>query len=374
MEFCDLSQAIQAIMKEHRWSQQQLGAALGRTQSWASLVASGKNDVGFGRLSRILGSVGYELVIRRKPDEAEVKRRAFLANVATVTLVPSADGNPYRDPDYVSLLSDRVDKSIYSFGGLATVQDATRHLRRAQKSTTGTKDTRLLSAASSLARNVSVAHYDARLLPQAQESGKLAVAFARAAGDHAGQARALNELSMIYSYEGDGQRGERYARQALTTPEISPDQESRAYMRLGRALGLLNERRHASTALDKAREVGDDIPDFQRANMIGGIGVALYEQSDWESAQDVLHEAVTLISPHSPLLGANYMARQVQAALKASEPTQAAELMKPLGRIAPLIASVRLDGYLSEIMTLSTPWKDVPEIRSMREQLSTLLV
>ncbi len=94
-----------------------------------------------------------------------MERRAFIANMATVTLVPSANGNPYRDPEYVSMLSERVEKSLYGFGGLTTIQDTVRHLRRVQSTVAGSKDTRLLQAASSLARQISLVQYDARRAP-----------------------------------------------------------------------------------------------------------------------------------------------------------------------------------------------------------------
>ncbi|WP_106398404.1 hypothetical protein [Actinocorallia populi] len=302
-----------------------------------------------------------------------MKRRAFLTNVATVTLIPSADGNPYRDPDYVELLAGRAHKSLYGSGGRTGFQDAARHLRRLQHAVAAGKDTRLCSAASELARKVSLIQYDARRLPQAQEAGKLAVAFARAGQDRDKQVSALNELAMFHSYQGDGRRGEWYARQALTVPGISPACEARASMSLGRALGLLGEKRHSAMSLGRAREIGTDLSDFDRANLTGNVGVALYEQGDAKAAQATLHEAVKIVLPASPWLGANLLARQVQAAFQASEPLLAAELATTLTRVAPLVSSARLDGYLTEIMTLSTPWRDVPEVKDMRERLRTLL-
>jgi predicted XRE-type DNA-binding protein len=373
MEFRELHGAVKAILEERGWTQGQLGEAWGRARSRVSIVAGGKQDVGFNRLSRMLDQVGYEVVIRRKPDEAEVRRRAFLSTVATATLVPSAEGNPYRDPEYVGLLSEKVSKSFYESGGLTAFQEATRHLRRVQNAVSGSKDTRLFRAASSLARKISLVQYDARALPQAQETGRLAAAFARAGQDPEGQVSAFNELSMFYAYTGDGKRAEWYARQALAVPEISPVHESRTAARLGRALGLLGEKRHASVSLDKAREVATDLPDFERADLIGGIGVALYEQGEWKAAQATLHEAVKLVAPLSPLLETGYLARQVQAAFHASDPELGAELMGRLVRVAPLVSSARLDGYLAEIMALAAPWRDVPEVRDMRQRLHALL-
>ncbi|WP_106398433.1 hypothetical protein [Actinocorallia populi] len=293
--------------------------------------------------------------------------------MATVTLIPSADGNPYRDPDYVGAIAEKVNRSLYESGGLTGFQNASRHLRRVQNAVAGSRDTRLLGSASALARQVSLVQYDARRLPQAQEAGKLAVAFARAGQDHDARVGALNELAMFYAYQGDGRRGEWYARQALALPEISPAWEARASLQLGRALGLLGEKRHSAMSLDRAREVGTDLTDFQYADLIGGVGVALYDQGSWKAAHDALHEAVERISPLSPLLGANYLARQVQAAFQASEPLLAAELTTTLTRVAPLVSSARLDGYLTEVMTLSTPWRDVPEVKDTREQIRALL-
>jgi hypothetical protein len=373
MEFKELSEATKAIMRERDWTQAQLGACWGRTQAWVSTVAGGKQDVGFNRLSRLLDRVGYEVVIRRKLDEAEVKRRAFLTSMASVTLIPSPGGDPYRDPDYVGMLADRINKSFYQSGGANGFQEASRHLNRVRNAVAGSKDTRLLKAASRLARQASLVHYDARRLPQAQEAGKLAVAYARAGQDHDGQAHALNELSMFYAYQGDGRRGEWYARQALTVPDLSPMREAQASARLGRSLGLLGEKRHSALALDRAQEIGNDLPDSQRADLVGGVGVAFYEQGSWESAQGTLDEAVKLVSAQSPMLGANYLTRRVQAALRASDPLLAAELTGPLSRVAPLISSARLDGYLAEIMSLSTPWRGVPEVKDMRQQLHALL-
>ncbi|MDX6741620.1 hypothetical protein [Actinocorallia sp. A-T 12471] len=374
MEYSDLAQAAQAIMKERGWTQAQLGEALGRTPSWASLVASGKNDVGFSRLAKMLGRVGYELVIRRKPDEAEVKRRAFLASAATVALVPSANGNPYRDPEYVQALSQRIGANLYGSGGLTAVEEAAKHLRRVKLTAADVKDTRFLSAASSLARHVSLVEYDARRLPQAKEAGKLAVVFARAADDHTGQIGALNELSMFGAYEGDGLNSHLYARQALTIPDVTPEEEAAAHVNFGRSLGLLNEKRNSALHLDRAREIGEGLDHFQRLNLIGNVGVALHDQAAWEPAQNAFQEAVNGLAPSSPWLAANLMARQVQGALKASQPLLAADLMESLGRLAPLVSSARLDTYLHEIGTLSAPWKHTPEVKTMRDQLKVLLL
>ncbi len=130
----------------------------------------------------------------------------------------------------------------------------------------GSKDKRILGAASQSARKVSVVQYDALELPQAQEAGKAAVVFAQAAEDREGRIGALNEIAMFYCYQGDGQRAQRYARRALTIPDVSLEQEATAHLCLGRALGLLTEKRNSATHLDKAREIGADLPPSHTRN------------------------------------------------------------------------------------------------------------
>ncbi|MCD0449324.1 helix-turn-helix domain-containing protein [Actinocorallia sp. API 0066] len=68
MEIRNLPELVQAIMKDKGWTQADLGKAWGRTEAWVSLVLDGKQDIRFNQLSDMLGRIGYELVIRRKPD------------------------------------------------------------------------------------------------------------------------------------------------------------------------------------------------------------------------------------------------------------------------------------------------------------------
>ncbi|MDX6740665.1 helix-turn-helix transcriptional regulator [Actinocorallia sp. A-T 12471] len=372
MEAQTLPDALKMIMKEEGWSQARLAREMGVLTTWVSRVVKGQRDTSVGNAIALLGRVGYEVAIRRKTEGAEVKRRGFLAGMASVTLVPSANGNPYRDSEYVGLLSERVRGSLHGSGGITALQDAAKHLRRVQSIVTDSKDTRLLTAASSLAREVALVHYDARNFPLAQQAGQLSASYAQAAGDHGGRVTALCVLATVHGYQGDGRRNEHYARQALTVPEISPAQEADAWMNLGGGLGLLNEKRHASIALDRAREIVADLPDSQHASLTANVGLLLYKQGSWKAAQDALGEAVKGVSSESPWLGAYIMARRVQAALNASQPLLAAELMMPLARVAPLVSSARLDERLSEISKLSLPWKDVPEVKTMREQLRVL--
>ncbi|MCD0449021.1 hypothetical protein LO762_07430 [Actinocorallia sp. API 0066] len=373
MEIRTLPELVQTIMKEKGWTQADLGKTWGRTQAWVSLVLSGKQDVRFNQLSDMLRRVGYELVIRRRLDEAAVKRREFIASAATVTLVPGANGNPYRDPDYVSMLSDKIENGSLR-SGVASAAHAAAHLRRVEHALMGGKDARLRRAASSLARNVAIAQYNTHELPQAHKAGRFAFALAQSVGDHEGQAASLNELSMFSAFEGDGLHAMQYARQALTVPDISLEIEASAHMRLGRALGLLSESRAASTHLDKAQEIGSGLPELRRADMLGGVGVALSEQGKWEASHGTLAEVVRLIAPMSPFLGVNYLACQARTALRGSQPTLAAELVDTLSRVAPLVNSERLNKLYAKILSLTNPWANAPEVKTMRDQLRTLLL
>jgi hypothetical protein len=90
-------------------------------------------------------------------------------------------------------------------------------------------------------------------------------------------------------------------------------------MRLGGALGLLpGHERKARQMLDEALSI-DGLPPFQKADLIGGVGVALKEQKEFRKAHDSLGEAVKLVGPMSPLLQTNYLARQIQGLFAAGQ-------------------------------------------------------
>lgn len=302
-----------------------------------------------------------------------MKRRDFIAHAATVTLVPSANGNPYRDPDYVSMIAERIKKGLYN-SGVTSASHAAQHLRRVERAIGAGRDGKLTRAAAVLAHHVAIVHYNADDLPEAHKSGKLAFVLAQMCQDHEGQADALNGLALFSAYQRDGLRTQQYARQALTVPDISPESEATAHMRLGRALGMLSEARASRTHLDRAQEISSELPDFKRTDMLGGIGVALSEQGNWKASHGTLTEVVRLMAPMSPFLGVHYLACHARTALRGSQPTLAAELVDALTRVASLVSSEGLNILYTEISRLTKPWAEAPEGKTMRDQLKSLLV
>ena len=368
MKVRSFADAVGLIMKAEGWTQSRLAKALNIDQAWISRASRGERTPGFNRAVTLLARVGWEIHITRKTTKDDpVKRREFIANAATVALIPGSGGNPYRDPEYVRGLADRMTGTLYEHGGVSSATMALRHIA-CVKPALASHDRRLHSAASELARQAMLVLYDAQRLGHAEYAGGLALDFARRAGDHPAQIDAYRELSMISAFQGKGDRGAMYAQRALQLPEITNRQRAFSLMRLGRALGLLpGHARQARHMLDQARGI-DGLSPFQQADLIGGVGVALKEQREFTRAHDSLSEAVRLVGPMSPLLQANYLARQVQAALEIGDPSLAAELMCRLATTAPLVTSARLDGYMTEILTASSPWARVPEMRDARER------
>lgn len=372
METRMLAEFFEAIMKERGWNQTELARALGLTQPWVSRVICGTRDPSFAKVVVHLRRVGYEVRILPEAAEGEgpVKRREFIASAASVAFVPTPKGNPYRDAEYVHFLAERTNRVLYEIGGIDTARSATLHYTQLKSAVSGSKDRRLLSAASALARNVALVKYDAQDMPGAEEACKLAAAFGREAGDGEASAHALRDLSMLCSFQGKAGPAAFFAQEALKTPDLSTRDAAFALMQLGRGLGLAQGReREAKAALAKAQEIGGSLPVPALGDLLGGVGVAYKEQRRWDDAQTTLGEAVRLLGPSSPLLQANYLARQVQAALGAAEPDRAAELMVRLAAVAPTVSSARLRRYVLEILRQSARWTSVPEVREVRPLL-----
>ncbi|HEX2315411.1 MAG TPA: helix-turn-helix transcriptional regulator [Thermomonospora sp.] len=378
MEARSVPKALTLIMEENGWTQVDLARRLGTSQPSLSRIIAGKQDVPARRVIEWTERVGWEVVIRPKREDA-VERRTFLANMAAVTpvtLVPEALGNPYRDHTYVRDLAQRLTDHMYAQGGVSSSVAAIRHLRRI-KTVSEMKNRRLLSACSELARKASLVLYDAQRLKDAERAGALAVRLARQAEDTSAEIDAYRELSMFASYQGNGRVGAEYAERALAlikTTDATSAQRAQVIMRLGRALGFVPGQEHRARAkLDAARTV-DGLTVFEKADLLGGVGVALKEQRVYPHAHDTLDLAVNLTGPLSPLLQANYLARRIQVALDSARPDEAAALIDTLTGIAPMVTSARLDRYMAEIHAQSGRWRNVPEMRSAREHLHDLMV
>lgn len=377
MEVHSLAEALAVIMERNGWTQTELARELGVSQSWVSRHTAGKSDTSTRDAAGLLARVHWELVIRPK-REVPVKRREFMANVAAVTpvtLVPSRETNPYRDHEYVRDLAGHMTETMYAQGGVASATAAIRHLSKIKPALT-TRDKRLQSASSELARKAMLVLYDAQRMQDAEKAGALAVQLARRAKDHSARLDAYRELSMISAFQGKGELGAQYAGAALGIAKnfgATDVQRAGSLMRLGRALGLVpGKERRARANLDAARSV-DGLSLFEKADLLGGVGVALKEQRLFTLASDTLDQAVTMLGGMSPLLQANYLARRVQSALDAGNLDEAAEFITTLTRVSPLVVSARLDNYMVEIDRQCQRWANSSEIRNVHDQLRAVL-
>ncbi|MGW2200258.1 hypothetical protein ACWCSH_49130, partial [Streptosporangium sp. NPDC001682] len=94
---------------------------------------------------------------------------------------------------------------------------------------------------------------------------------------------------------------------------------------------------------------------------------------EYQEAGTLLNEAASTIGQWSPLFRAQYLGRQIQTALRASDPSFAADRMNELARSLPFIASARVNKRVHEILRASLKWNATPEIRQAREHLQSML-
>lgn len=301
-----------------------------------------------------------------------MKRRDFVAAAAAVVFVPSPKSSPYQDAEYVRVLADRLAGNRYELGGVPLAPSALDHVRKAGRVIGDSRDRRLLMAASVLADQAALVLYDAGRLTVAAHVGTTALSLSRRAVDFQGQANAYDTLSRISGYRGDHARGVAYARKGLRLPDLPAGQRAFLNMRLGRSLAAIPGQGNASrTAFDRARST-DGLSPLGEAAMIGDVGIGLGLLREYREAEALLDEAAELIGRWSPLFQAQYLGRQIQTALRASQPSHAAARMFALAGVAPLVTSSRLDKRISEILGQSAAWHNVPEMRDARAQLSSV--
>src|SRR4051794_31471038 len=102
-----LPKALKAIMDRHGWSQMDLAAELGVSQSWVSQTSRGVKDSGIAKVQRLLDRIGWDIHITPKTEDDPVKRRNLVAAVGSIALAPSPKVVPYQDPQYVRALAER---------------------------------------------------------------------------------------------------------------------------------------------------------------------------------------------------------------------------------------------------------------------------
>ncbi|MGH7515112.1 MAG: helix-turn-helix domain-containing protein [Gemmatimonadales bacterium] len=363
-----LPEALKAIMTRHGWSQTELAAELGVSQSWVSQTSRGMKDSGIAKVQQLLGHVGWEVRITPKTEDDPVNRRDFVTAVGSIAFVPSPKVGPYQDPGYVRTLADRLARDRYEQGGIPVTSTALRHMKKVGFAISG-NDRKLQSAASDLACETARIFYDSRRYDVAQRAGSFALNLARRSGDVSAQANACSALSRISIDRGKGDRGIVYARQGLSLPDLPPAQRAWLKLRLARSLALVAGRERA--ARDRLAELGDTegMSAYERADMKGNVGVALAGMRAYPDAHAAISAAVKLSAQCSPLLLVAYQAWQVEAALTADEPLMAAEHMTALARIAPMVSSARVNSHITGILAMSARWAHVPEMRQAREHL-----
>lgn len=366
-----LSQALKAIMTRRGWSQTELAAELGVSQSWVSQTSRGVKDSGIAKVHRLLGRIGWEVRIAPITEDDPVKRRDFVTAVGSIAFVPSPKVGPYQDPLFVRTIADRLARDRYEQGGIPVTSTAMRHMKKVS-SAISSRDRELQSAASALACETARVFYDSRRYDVARRAGSFALDLARRAGDVGAQADACSALSRISIDQGHGDRGIACARQGLALPDLPAPQRAWLRLRLARSLALVPGRERA--ARDRLAELNEaeGLSEYERADMKGNVGVALARMRAYPDAHAAIAEAVTISTRCSPLLLVAYTAWQVEAALGGGEPLMAAERMIALARIAPMVSSARVNSHITSILAMSGRWSGVAELRRAREHLQSV--
>ena len=378
MEAQSLPQALNMIMEQRDCSQAQLGRDLGKGQTWVSEMIRSKRGHEFARVINILARVGWEVVIRPKRENSDpVKRREFVAAAASVMFVPSPKAGPYEDPAYVRELARRVAHTRYEHGSGAIAATAMKHIRQVEPAVMG-RDHALHEAASELAIETVWTLSEAHRFNAAEQVGGLALKLARLSTSPDMQSRAYSVLAAANLKHRNADRAVRYAKDGMRLSEVSKDQQAWMRLRLARTLALVRGQEHTSrdeieNVLGRLRDSGGFYgqSEFDAADMMGCIGMALSALGAYGEAQTVLGESVALVGNSSPDLYSHFLAHQVIAALRMAkpQPALAADRMLALARVAPLVDSRRLDDDLKAIIATSAGWTTVPEIRTARDQL-----
>jgi predicted XRE-type DNA-binding protein len=379
MEAHSLPEALNLIMEQRRCSQSQLGRDLGKGQTWVSETIRGTRGLDFAKVINVLARVGWEVVIRPKMEKSDpVKRREFVTSAASIMFVPSPKAGPYEDPANVLSLARRVAHARYEYGGGATAATAMRHIRRIRPVVLG-RDRQLQQAASQLAAEVVWTLNDARRFDAGENVGRLALELARLSESPHAQSCAYSALTAINMERGSPDRALMYARDGVRLREVPETQHAWMRVRKARALALVRGQRHASR--DELESVQAplagrgfwDQSEFDVADMLGSIGTALNGVGAHQEAHDTLDEAITLLGGSWPNLQSEFLAQQVIAVLRMSRPSLAADRMRALARVAPLVDSGRLDGYLRAALAESAGWATVPDVRDARDRLKSLV-
>ncbi len=302
-----------------------------------------------------------------------MERREFVAAAASVIFIPSRRPSAYHDPTYVQALTGSLAGSRYELGGIPLTHRALGHLRQLERSTSGTRDQALLKAGADLADQAALVLYDAGRLSEANRASVASLGMAHRSKDKPGQARAYETLSRISLYREDPARSIAYAEQGLSVGEISHAQRAALMMRLGRSLALVpGQAAKSRSILDQARGTGGLSP-FAEAALIGDVGIGFGHLKEFNEANSLLGEAAESIGQWSPLFQAQYLGRQIQAALAAKAVPFAADRMHELARSLPFVSSERVNARAREVLKASAKWRSAPEMSHARDHLRSML-
>jgi transcriptional regulator with XRE-family HTH domain len=381
MESQSLPEAITSILETRGWSQSRLARELGVTPDWVSKAKRLDRDPAFNRVINLLAGIGWEVVIRpKRPQKGEVdpvKRREFVSTAASVIFVPSPKVGPYEDPAHVRELARRLLQAEHEHGAASLASSALRHIRRIEPALAA-RDGKLQEAASELAVEGAWILNDARRFDAGENVGRLALELAKLSKSPAAVSYAYSALAALNVEGGRADRAMLYARDGTRVPDVPEAQQAWMRLRKGRAFALVRgQERAARSELEDVQVAVRDyrLPQqdqFEAADMMGNVGVALNDMGASEEAHRVLGEALSLLGASSPYLHGRFLAQQVIAALGMSEPSLAAEHMLVLTRVVPLVNSRRLDGYLRQVVAASAKWAAVPDMRTARDQLLTV--
>jgi transcriptional regulator with XRE-family HTH domain len=381
MELRSFPEAIKSIMYQRGWTQSTLAREWGRHQTWVSRTMRGERDTPIGEATRLLASVGYEVVIRPKREKSDpVKRREFhgkivqlaggtvAQKVAGVSFVPSAGMSAFRNHEYISALGDHVYKLRGEQGGawlIPTVRGYLKHINFAD--VLGGNDRRLQIATARLVNVHALTFYDADRPGPAEEIANKALALARASLDSEARAHMYVTLSQVATYAGAGDRGRYYAEEGLRISDISDGTRAELANRLMRSLAILPGQGKATLkAFDDIQRFDEELPGVSLNH-----GVALSDLGKHRAAVQAFSSARTgdYLVQSSPHYYAQCLHREVISLLRGDMPEAAADRILMLVHILPFVNSARLHKQIGEIFAESNRWVNVSGMRDAREQL-----
>ncbi|WP_344899982.1 helix-turn-helix transcriptional regulator [Actinomadura meridiana] len=387
METNDLSEALQAIMDRHGWTQVGLADRLGVTRGWVQHVVKGRRDPGIGSVRERLDRVGWEVVLRPK-GRHPVKRREFHEKVvkfaggaiagkaAGVMAIPGGGNSPYAEADYVFSLARRASDMRDELGGGPIASKVLTQFKGISAALpTGGKELR--TSASEFSRQAAWVLYDAGRPDVARNLAGNALELASGVSDTQREAAAHALLSDLYLQENKPDRAASHAEKGLRLPEVSDGTRAPLEAYLGWALGRSSwagySKSRSRKLIDQARG-HTSLPPLDSAWVHGVSGLVLHNVGENQQAFTSFEDAVRITEPlPATQYQANDLANAAGVALAAHELDLAAELMKALAYVAPLITSGWVDRKVVTVLRESGRWADVPEIKLARQRLKSAL-